>query len=189
MKTLSTATVIGFFSIPSADLAEHNPSAYNAAMACLPAGAGTCSHCGTGIRHHIVICDEDGTRFIGTTCAEKVGIAPECARYKMTSEQIEARAAKRAASREEWQRKQQKEADAHAAHIAARREKVGDLVDMLRSLGGEFYASLANQLEIRPLSWRQAEYVAKATSATGRRNKRNAEAFDAVWNRCVEESE
>jgi hypothetical protein len=189
MKTLSTAKVIGFFSIPSADLAEHNPNAYNAAMAGLPAGAGTCSHCGMGIRHHVVIRDENGTRFIGTTCAEKVGVSPECVRYKMTTEQVAARKAERQSAVEEWQRQRQEQADIRAAKAAARREKVGDLVDMLRSLGGEFYASLANQLEDRPLSWRQAEYVAKATSATGRRNKRNAEAFDSVIDRCTEGAE
>lgn len=187
MNALSNAHVVGFFSIPSPDLAEHNPSAYTAAMANLPAGAGTCSHCGTGILHHVIIRDDAGTRFIGTTCAEKVGVSPECVRYKMTSEQLAERAAARLAAREEWQLKRQDERDAAAARLAARREKVGDLVDMLRNLGGEFYTSLANQLETRPLSWRQAEYVAKATSATGRRNKRNAAAFDAVWERCCEE--
>ena len=47
------------------------------------------------------------------------------------------------------------------------------------------HASLAAQLSRGPLSSRQAEYVAKATSSTGRRNKRNADAFDAVFERCI----
>jgi hypothetical protein len=114
-------------------------------------------------------------------------VTRESVRYRLTSAEIAARDAKRSAEREEWQRKQQAEEDARAALISARREKVGDLVDMLRSLGGDFYSSLADQLEIRPLSWRQGECVAKATSATGRRNKKNAAAFDAVWDRCCEE--
>ena len=75
--TLQTARIIGFFSIPSPSLAEHNPQAYAEAMREIPANAGTCSHCGTGIVHHVVIVDETGkTRFIGTTCAEKVGCDP-----------------------------------------------------------------------------------------------------------------
>jgi hypothetical protein len=186
---LENATVIGFFSIPSPSLAEHNPNAYNAAMAALPQGAGSCSHCGMGIRHHVVIRENNGRqRFIGTTCAEKVGVPQirEAVRYKMTSEQLAARDAKRAAEREAWQLAEQKRQDEHAALLAKRRESVGHLVDMLRNFGGDFYLSLAAQLEVRPLSYRQAEYVAKATSATGRRNKRNAEAFDAVLDLCTQ---
>jgi hypothetical protein len=138
--------------------------------------------------HHVVIQDEDGKiRYIGSECALKVGISSESVRYRMTSEQIAERDAKRELQRQEWQLKHQAEEDAKLAHLAARREKVGDLVDMLRAFGGEFYGSLADQLERRPLSWRQGEYVAKATSATGRRNKKNAEAFDAVWDRCCQE--
>jgi len=188
MKTLANAQVVGFFSLPSPMMAEHNPSAYCNAMASAPAGSGSCSHCGNGIIHHVVIRDEDGTtRFIGSDCALKVGVSRESVRYRLTSEQIAARDARRSAECEEWQRKRQAEEDARAALIAARREKVGDLVDMLRSFGGDFFGSLADQLEIRPLSGVQASYVAKATSATGRRNKKNAAAFDAVWDRCCEE--
>jgi len=190
MKTLEHATIVGFFSIPSPALAEHNPAAYTAALAGLPAGAGSCSHCGMGILHHVVIRDEDGSqRFIGSMCAEKVGVpkAREAIRYRMTSEQLAAREAEREAKREAWQIAKQKEEDEKAAHLAKRRESIGHLVDMLRSFGGDFYLSLASQLEVRPLSYRQAEYVAKATSSTGRRNKRNAEAFDAVIDICTAE--
>jgi hypothetical protein len=38
---LTNARVIGFFSLPSPSLAERNPSAYNAAMHDIPAGAGS----------------------------------------------------------------------------------------------------------------------------------------------------
>ena len=68
-----------------------------------------------------------------------------------------------------------------------RREVVGDIVDMLNRLGEDFYSSLATQLEERPLSQRQAFFVAKATSCTGRRNKKNAEAWDAIEERCMME--
>lgn len=166
-------------------LAEHNPSAYNAAMAAAPAGAGSCSHCGTGILHHVIIRDGEGReRFIGTSCALKVGVSPEAVRYRMTDDQIAARNAKRAENQAEWQRKRQAEEDALAALIAARRETVGGIVDMLRAVGTDFHASLASQLETGPLSWRQAGFVAQATSVTGRRNKKNADAWDDIIILC-----
>jgi uncharacterized protein (DUF3820 family) len=94
---LSKATILGFFSMPSPSLAEHNPSAYYNAMADMPRGAGTCAHCGTGIMHHVVVRDENGkTHFIGTQCAEKVGLDKECLRLKMSREEIAARDAARA---------------------------------------------------------------------------------------------
>jgi len=95
-NTLANATVIGFFSMPSPAVAEHNPSAYYAAMARMPRNAGTCSHCGTGIMHHVIIRDVEGkTRFIGTQCAEKVGIDPEALRLRKSREQIDAEKAAR----------------------------------------------------------------------------------------------
>jgi len=190
MNTLENSTIIGFFSIPSPTLAEHNPTAYTAAMAALPAGAGSCSHCGMGIIHHVVIRDESKReRFIGSMCAEKVGVprAKEAIRYRMTSEQIAERDAKRASEREAWHIAEQKRQDEKAARLAVRRESIGHIVDMLRNFGGSFYLSLAEQLEFKPLSYRQAECVAKATSTTGRRNKRNAVAFDAIIELCTAE--
>ena len=154
----------------------------------LPAGAGSCSHCGMGIIHHVVIRDENKReRFIGSMCAEKVGVprAQEAIRYRMTSEQIAARDAKRASEREAWHIAEQKRQDEKAARLAARRESIGHIVDMLRNFGGAFYLSLAEQLEFSSLSYRQAECVAKATSTTGRRNKRNAESFDAIIELCT----
>jgi len=89
---LTNAKITGFFSMPSPALAEHNPTAYNNAMREMPAGAGTCAHCGTGIRHHVVCVDESGAKFfIGTTCAEKVGLNREQVRRRMTDEQVAAR--------------------------------------------------------------------------------------------------
>ena len=185
MNSLSTAHVIGFFSLPSLTIAEHNPDAYNAAMAAAPAGAGSCSHCGTGILHHVVIRDEASrVRFVGSDCAVKVGVPVDAVKYRMTSDQIAARDAKRAQEIATWQHIQQDKEDARAAIVAARRELVGDLVDMLRNEETDFHSSLADQLEIRPLSYYQAGFVAKATSPTGRRNKKNGEAWDAIIERC-----
>lgn len=180
---LAAASVVGFFSLPSADIAEHNPAAYQAAMADLPAGAGTCSHCGNGIRHHVVIRDASGTeRFIGTECALRVGVSADAVRYRMTSAQL----AERAARDSERDAKRRAEADARAAALAARQDRVGDIIALLRSLGGEFYTSLAEQLSVAPLTYRQATFVAKATSDTGRRNKRNADAYDSIIARCMD---
>jgi len=39
-------------------------------------------------------------------------------------------------------------------------------------------------LEVRPLSWRQAGFVAQATSVTGRRNKKNADVWDDIIILC-----
>jgi hypothetical protein len=75
---LSQSQVVGFWSRPSAALAEANPQAYNAAMADAPRidGLGFCSHCGRDIAHNVIIRDGRGKlRVIGETCAEKVGIS------------------------------------------------------------------------------------------------------------------
>lgn len=177
MKSIRNAQVIGFFSIPAAYLAEHNPEAYNAAIRALPAGAGCCSQCGMGITHHIVIRDEDGQkRFIGSDCAKKIGVDADCITYRKTTEEIEARNAKRQA----WQDKWKALKDAEDAMIAERTERFADVVAILMAKGTEFHKSLAEQVVRYPLSWKQAGFVAKATSATGRRNKANAAVWDDI---------
>ena len=176
---LSCAKVTGFFSLPSPMLAEHNPAAHAAAMAGAPAGAGTCAHCGTGILHHVEVESEAGVRsFIGTSCALKVGVSEVLIRTRRTSaEQAEidakqdARMARFAAERD--------------ARRAAQVAHVGDLIKMLWHADSEFHRSLARQLYEGPLSERQAHFVAKVTSATGRRNKANAAAWDDVLDRCI----
>lgn len=177
-SSLRNATVIGFFSIPSPSLAEHNPSAYNAAIAGLPAGAGCCSQCGMGIIHHVVIREESGlVRLVGTDCAMKIGVDGEAVRLRITSEERAARDAKHEARMAAWNEAKAKE----EAAMAANKEKFGDLIAILESKQTEFHSSLASQLiHSGRLSWRQAEFVAKATSETGRRNKRNAQAWDEI---------
>lgn len=177
MKSIRNAQVIGFFSIPSPHLAEHNPEAYNNLVRALPAGAGCCSQCGMGIMHHIIIRDEDGQkRFIGSDCAKKIGVDEEAIRYRMTTEEIAARDAKRQAWKDEYKALK----DAEDAMIAERTERFSDVVAILMAKGTEFHKSLAEQVVRYPLSWKQASYVAKATSATGRRNKANAAAWDEI---------
>jgi hypothetical protein len=177
MKSIRNAQVIGFFSIPSPHIAEHNPELYNNLIRALPAGAGCCSQCGMGITHHIVIRDEDGNkRFIGSDCAAKIGVDADSIRYRKTTEEIAAREAKRQAWKAEYKALQ----DAEEAKIAERTERFADIVAMLLAKDTEFHKSLADQLVRNPLSWKQAGFVAKATSATGRRNKANAAAWDDI---------
>jgi hypothetical protein len=177
MKSIRNAQVIGFFSIPSASLAEHNPEAYNNLVRALPEGCGSCSQCGMGITHHIVIRDEDGRkRFVGSDCAEKIGVDADSIRYRKTTEEIAARDAKRQA----WAAEYKALKDAEDAKIAERTERFADVVAILMACNSDFHTSLAEQVVRYPLSWKQAGYVAKATSATGRRNKANAAVWDDI---------
>lgn len=183
MLSLQNATVIGFFSLPSPSLAEHNPSAYNAAMAEAPAGAGSCAHCGTGILRHVIVRSADGsTAFIGTSCAEKIGSerVQRCVRERLTDEQL--------AERERKADEHRAANDALAAQVTAERATrhglLKNIIDPLRAKGTDFHSSLADQLLDGPLSWRQAEYVAKAV--VGRCTKKTEQQWEAVYDRCQE---
>lgn len=174
---LQNARIIGFFSLPSPSLAEANPTAYNLAMAGAPAGAGTCAHCGNGIRHHVVVECEGVKAFIGTDCAERVGDEPmrRAVKARMTTAELAEMDAKRAA-----QIKANAEAKARQdAERAARRAMFPEVFPVLEAAPvNMFHKSLAEQLEFGPLTARQAHFVLKAVF--GRRNKRNADAFDAL---------
>lgn len=179
---LQHATVIGFFSLPSPSLAEHNPSAYNAAMAEVPAGAGSCAHCGTGILHHVVIRYADGARaFIGTSCAEKVGSerVQRCVREGVTEDQL--------AERERRAAEHRAASDALIAQVAAERaaryERLHDLIDPLRAQQTDFHSSLASQLLDGPLSDRQACFAMKVLM--GRETKKNGDAWWAMYGRLT----
>jgi len=185
---LSNAEILGYFSMPTPSLAQHNPAAYERAGASMPKHAGTCSHCGIGIRHHVVIRDAMGrVRFIGTTCAIQVG----CDADQVRARQTDAERAAIATTREQVQAQRRREQLWYVEQALIRQrihwEQVGDLVMMLRQSGGEFYRSLADQLQHGSLSHKQAQHVARATSATGRRNRFNAEAWDDVVARCTED--
>ena len=179
--TLQNAQIIGYFSLPSPELAAHNPEAYSVAMANAPEGAGSCSQCGMGLRHHVVIRDGDTTRLIGLDCAQRVGLSADQLRSRLTDEQQAERDARINERNAQWQR----ETEAFEAKRAERIAEYGDILAILRAQGTEFHDSLADQLEVRPLSPRQAHHVAKATSSTGRRNKHNAESWDSIEDRCM----
>lgn len=101
-QDLIGGNIIGYFQLPSKALAEANPDAYNHAVRALPAGAGCCQYCGTGIVHHIVVQLSTGRKvWVGTDCAEKVGFPPEEIRRVITAE--ERAAAKARAEATDWE--------------------------------------------------------------------------------------
>jgi hypothetical protein len=170
---LENAKVVGFFSLPSASLAEANPDAYNNAMASAPAGAGTCAHCGTGILHHVVIEIDSARYFIGNDCAERVGSAfvVRCIKARMTSEEM---VAKDVRLRQEFARIDEQQAAINAV-IAARTEELKDIIFPLEASENQFYRSLAEQLKRGPLSDKQTNHVCKFFY--GRLTKKT----DAAW--------
>ena len=105
----------------------------------------------------------------------------------MTDEEKAKRDAERAQRREAAEIRYQERMAEKRMLIVKRREVVGDIVDMLNRLGGDFYSSLASQLAEHPLTQGQAFFVAKVTSSTGRRNKKNAETWDAIEEKCMME--
>jgi len=172
---LKKATVTGFFSLPSASLAEHNPSAYNMAMAAAPVGAGTCAHCGTGIRHHVVV-EVDGVQaFIGTDCAIRIGgDAARAATSRLTTAQLEAKRQYHEAQSAAWDEEQLR----REAAKRQREERFADVMLVLRNQASGFHASLADQLTNRPLSPKQAQWVCKAVF--GRYSKKVAAAWEEL---------
>jgi hypothetical protein len=181
---LTDARVVGFFSLPSPSLAEHNPSAYNAAMRDVPAGAGSCQHCGTGIMHHVVIRIGAERYFIGHDCARRVGspMVRRCVRERMTAEQIEKREADAKASQAAWRAAEDKREVERAAALQIRFESLRDIIEPLEAKGTEFHTSLATQLRTGSLSPRQAECAVKGV--LGRYSKAKAEQWDSIYERC-----
>jgi hypothetical protein len=179
---LTTSKVIGFFALPSPKSDNWNEAAQQAWAEAGP-GAGSCAHCGTAILHHVVVRLADGsTAYIGTACAEKIGDERTrvCVRNKLTDEQL----AEREAKQEAWRKADEAIIAQVAIERAARYEALKDIIDALREQQTDFHSSLAEQLTNGPLSWRQADFVCKAMF--GRRNKKNAESFDAIYDRVQE---
>lgn len=187
MLNLQDAVVVGFFSLPSPSLAEHNPSAYTAAMRGVPAGAGSCQHCGTGILHHVVIRIGAERFFIGRDCANRVGspMVRRCVREGLTAEQIAQRTAEAEASQKAYRIEQERREAERAAALQLRFESLRDIIEPLEAKGTDFHSSLASQLRLGSLSPRQAEYAVKGV--LGRYSKRVAEQWDSIVERCVAE--
>jgi hypothetical protein len=188
---LKSLRIIGFVSFPSRSLQDANPQAYHGAVADILnqyPNAGTCAHCGMGIIHNVVVKDSDGiTHCIGTDCAERIGADPVAVRQRITTEEREARDARMEAERSAYRA----EVAARDAALAARKAAFADLLTALRAAEPynptreSFSESLANQLEVRPLSDRQAHYAAKFVTGDNRRTKANAVAWDAIVERVT----
>ena len=149
----------------------------------LPTAEGTCYHCGMGIKYCVIVRDPETCKevTIGSKCAERVGLDPDLIRNRMTYAQHK----ERQADRDALEAKKQAEHEKKMAPIRAKREsrakELAPIVEGLRTEpSNDFLLSLADQLESRQdLSGRQAEYVCKAFTTTGRRNKKNAAEWDA----------
>ena len=182
---LKICNIVGFFSMPSKFLAEHNPTAYNGMIQTLiqqyGSNIGTCAHCGMGISNHIVVKDENGKiSYIGSQCATKVGADAEQIRLRLTTDEKQAIDAAREKRNSEWRA----EVAERNAMLAQRAADFADIISILESKQNAFFDSLAAQLKEGNLSQRQAHFVCKATSETGRRNKNNAAAWDEIEARC-----
>jgi len=182
---IKTSKIVSFFSIPNQSLAIHNPSAYHNIMKNIVIqrgrGVGCCDHCGNGIVHHVVIQDENGKEFfIGTSCAEKIGCDKDQLRHRLTDKEIADRNFTNAQRQAYWESKENE----RKAFSAKRAEEFADIISILHSKNDNFFNSLASQLLEGNLSVSQAYYVCKATSETGRKNKKNSEAWEQIEARC-----
>lgn len=141
---------VGFASIPSASMAEHNVSAYNNAMAMLPrdVGCGTCDYCGTAIMHNFIIqgSGEGDRRFVvGSDCVARTGDAGliKAVRGERLKVVQEKRATLRRMKADErqaiWKRQREEQAAAFRVHN----------VDLIKSaepwMHIEFIASVINR--------------------------------------------
>lgn len=197
---------VGMYSLPSSDLAEKNPSAYQEALREMPklkGGCGTCYACGMAIIHICIVADRDGVLYgVGTDCVEKtedphLGNAAKLATAKRLKEirrqkREEKWHADRAAYLEENKdrlaaeqtAREEKEA-ARLRAIEARLDAIGrPVVKALEAAAqtSEFFESLHKQIVSEgSLSPRQAQFVAKLV--LGRRSKKNETEFDALVDR------
>ncbi len=186
------------FSIPSASLAEHNPTAYNNALAAMPrdlvSGCGTCSHCGMAIMNIFVVQNAEGKKYgVGCDCVEKHGGSGlvskmKLAKQKMEREKREAKAAAKweadrpareiriAEANRIAEEKKQAVKIALAARLAAQHPEVIKFVnenakpDQWDTYSDNgFLESLAKQIRNNGyLSERQWEFVAKSILGTRR---------------------
>ena len=82
----------GMVELPSPSLAEHNPTAYNNALAMLPkdVACGTCAYCGHAIKYNYIVKDVNGKRFaVGSECIAKTGDSGLIDRARFEKRKIE----------------------------------------------------------------------------------------------------
>lgn len=159
---------------------------------------GMCAHCSMGIKHCVIVVDPESGRevAIGTTCAERVGLDSAMVRRRETHAQREQRerieAAKVALEGEKW-------ATGTEGRMLKREAKAKrlwafhDLLCKLRRSAfvhdkNYFLQSIYDRIKSgSTLSFRQAECVCKFNSASGRRNKKNAQEWDDLMERLTTE--
>jgi len=173
-------------------------------------GLGSCEHCGQGLAHNAVIkgTGADSKPFvIGLDCLQKIDKASLGSKAKVAQAKIrrEVAEARKEAKRQAWlaadcgngetnaQRVERERQERNAAWEAEKanaeqqrqdaldRRGVRGIIEELRRAGGEFFISLAQQLERGSLSPRQADCVCKFLLG-GRHTKANADSWDQHFN-------
>lgn len=112
--------LIGKYSIPSASLAEHNPSGYQNALNGMPkdVGVGSCAYCGTALVHNFII---------QSSCGKKSAVGCDC--VAKTSDKGLVNAIKLLKRRLNQEKRADERNKKHEAMIAAQREKNSGLTD------------------------------------------------------------
>ena len=154
---------VGMCEIPSTSLAEHNPIAYNMAMAMLPRGLsiGSCAFCGMCIKYNFIVEGATGRRFVvGSECVNRTGDAglvkavkaerSRIAKEKRVARNATAAAERRAAYEAERAARAAAFESAHAGLIARARAvtdieaKGGFIADVIMGgLSGRFISDKA----------------------------------------------
>lgn len=157
---------VGSYSLPSPQMAEQNPSAYQNALREMPKGwgIGTCAYCGMGLMHNFLIRSADNKGFVvGSECVAKtndVGLG-NAVKVRVARMRNKARREKMAAEREakykQWKidnadrlaaeaaEREAKEAAKQAERIA-NREKWEFLLPYLQG-DGPFVSSMHDAIE------------------------------------------
>lgn len=196
--------VRGVISLPSTEVAEKNPMAYQSLMAevcqqsrAMGIGCGTCNVCGTGIMNNFVIESADRKRFVcGCDCVLNSGdaglisqvdyIKRKAAREKREAARLAKWEADRPA-REARQRELQEQArQAELARQEQERvhsERNGWIIDILNRQSGDFCQSMAAELSRRPfgeLSDRCQAIIGEIYAKTVG-GRKGSKAYDAAY--------
>lgn len=119
--------LVGFYAMPSKSLAEHNPSAYQNALAAMPrgVGCGSCAYCGTALVNNFIIESSDGNKSaVGCDCVEKTGDRGLTDTIKLKKREL-AREKRAAARQAKWQAEEEK----REAELERQRQNNGGLTD------------------------------------------------------------
>lgn len=197
---LSNAVVVGYFDLPSPQMAESNPDAYNRAWQNAPKGCGLCAHCGTGILHHVVVRVDGRDHFIGSQCADRVGSESvrRAVKARKTTEQLNAEQAALDARIADYNARKARLESLRQAMMQARvarykhvLEAVGVAVQIVdgkvalaQGTAGSFHYDLCKDLIRIGVSQNQSFYLLKAVY--GRCTKKNEAAWYALEDELLE---